>query len=103
MSGGMKSKRKGYGYENELRLDLVASGFRECRRVPLSGAGEEKEDLTFLCGWGQQERIEAKRRKTLPSYLTSALSNGASAVAFREDRGKTYVLLTWDRYKELCQ
>lgn len=103
MPGGSGPKDKGYRYENELRLDLVASGFTACRRVPLSGAGEEKDDLTFLCGWGEQERIEAKRRKTLPTYLTTALGNGATAVAFREDRGKTFVLITWDRYKELCQ
>jgi Holliday junction resolvase len=103
MPGGSGPKNKGYRYENELRLDLVASGFTACRRVPLSGAGEEKDDLTFQCGWGEQERIEAKRRKALPSYLTSALSGGATAVAFREDRGSTYVLITWDRYKELCQ
>lgn len=100
---GKASKDKGYRYENELRLDLIASGFESARRVPLSGAGEEKDDLTFQCGWGEMERVEAKRRKALPSYLTSALSDGATAVVFREDRGRSFVLLTWDRYKELCQ
>ncbi len=100
---GRASKDKGYRYENELRLDLVASGFEKARRVPLSGAGEECDDVTFQTGWGDVERIEAKRRKALPSYLTTALGNGATAVAFREDRGRSFVLITWDRYKELCQ
>ena len=102
MAGGRSPKDKGYRYENELRLDLIASGFN-ARRVPLSGAGEEKDDLTFVCGWGDVERLEAKRRKALPSYLTSALDNGATAVVFRQDRGRSLVLITWERYKELCQ
>lgn len=45
---------------------------------------------------------EAKRRARLPSYLTSALDQHQFAV-FREDRGKSFVLLTLEKFKELCQ
>jgi Holliday junction resolvase len=98
---GMRSKRKGYSYENELRLEFIEYGL-ECRRVPLSGAGDEKGDLVLTCGWGEKYRGEAKRRARLPSYLTSALDQHDFAV-FREDRGRSFVLITLERFKELCQ
>ena len=98
---GIKSKRKGYNYENELRLEFIEYGL-ECRRVPLSGSGDEKGDLVLTCGWGQKYSGEAKRRARLPSYLTSALDQHDFAV-FREDRGRSFVLITLERFKELCQ
>jgi Holliday junction resolvase len=101
MTGGMGPKRKGYCYENELRLSFIDCGL-ECRRVPLSGAGDEKGDLVLTCGWGEKMTGEAKRRARLPSYLTSALDQHQFAV-FREDRGKSFVLLTLEKFKELCQ
>lgn len=98
---GNHSRLKGYRFENELRLDLIESGF-EAYRVPLSGAGREKDDLVFTCGWGEQSRIEAKIRASLPAYLVQPLEK-CDAVVFRENRGKTFVLITWERFKELCQ
>lgn len=98
---GKLSRDKGYRFENELRLSFVADGFA-CRRVALSGAGDEKGDIVLTCGWGQALTGEAKRRKCLPAYLTSALDQHDFAV-FREDRGGTFVLLKLQTFKELCQ
>lgn len=98
---GRASKDKGYRYENELRLEFLEHGL-ECRRVPLSGAGDEKGDLVVTTGWGEKQVGEAKRRARLPSYLTSALDQHDFAV-FREDRGQSFVLITLKRFKELCQ
>jgi Holliday junction resolvase len=100
-SGGRSPKQKGYRFENELRLSFIEHGLA-CRRVPLSGAGDEKGDLCLTTGWGETLKGEAKRRATLPSYLTSALSQHDFTV-FREDRGETYVLITLQRFKEMCQ
>jgi Holliday junction resolvase len=102
MPGGSGPKNKGYRYENELRLEFIAHGLA-CRRVPLSGAGDEKGDLVLTTGFGPLYRGEAKRRKCLPSYLTSALNNGHDFTVFREDRGQSFVLITLERFKELCQ
>jgi Holliday junction resolvase len=98
---GRRSKDKGYRYENELRLEFIECGL-DCRRVPLSGAGDEKGDIVLTCTWGQEMRGEAKRRARLPAYLTGALDQHDFAV-FREDRGKSFVLLTLKRFQELCQ
>lgn len=100
--GGKAPKDKGYRYENELRLEFIDFGL-QCRRVPLSGAGDEKGDLVLTTGFGATYRGEAKRRKTLPSYLTTALNNGHDFTVFREDRGRSFVLITLERFKELCQ
>lgn len=99
---GMLSKRKGYNYENELRLEFIAHGL-DCRRIPLSGAGEEKGDLVLTTGFGEKYTGEAKRRACLPSYLTTALDQGHDFVVFRQDRGRSLVLITLERFKELCQ
>jgi Holliday junction resolvase len=101
MTGGRFSKDKGYRYENELRLSFIECGL-ECRRIALTGAGDEKGDLVLTCGWGEKLTGEAKRRARLPSYLTSALAQHDFTV-FREDRGGTFVLLTLEKFKELCQ
>jgi hypothetical protein len=93
---------KGRSYEYELRDHFVKYGLG-CRRVIQSGGGTEKDDLVLTCGWGEEMRLEAKRRGTLPAYLTQALDSGCGAVIFREDRGRSYALVTLERLTELCQ
>jgi len=90
---------KGRRFEYEVRDDFVASGL-PCRRVLQSGSGIEKGDLVLTCRFGEQ-RGEAKRRRTLPAYLTEALNQGHDFAVFREDRGQTFVLITLDRFKQL--
>lgn len=90
---------KGRRFEYEVRDDFINSGL-SCRRVLQSGSGIEKGDLVLTCHFGEQ-RGEAKRRRTLPTYLTEALSQGHDFTVFREDRGETFVLITLDRFKQL--
>lgn len=96
---GMMSKRKGYGFERELVNGFRDSGF-ECRRIPLSGAGEEKGDIELTCGWGQKLKGEAKRRACLPAYLQPGSHD---FTVFRQDRGETLVLVRLSLFRELCQ
>jgi hypothetical protein len=98
---GSSVSTKGYEFERSTVNDFRACGF-ECSRVPLSGAGEEKGDIRLKTGWDQVYKGEAKIRKSLPSYLTTAL-DAHDFTVFREDRGKSFVLITLERFKELVQ
>lgn len=96
---GNYTRQRGYGYENELRKQFVGYGL-ECRRVPMSGAGWEKDDLVLTTGWGEVYRIECKRRKTLPAYL---LNPTCHATIFRIDNAESQVLIPLSRFMELIQ
>lgn len=99
MPGGIRSKRKGYEFERSC-----VNAFRDhgltCRRVPLSGAGDEKDDIVLTTGWGQQLRGEAKIRKALPAYLNNPTCD---FTIFRQDRAQPLVLISLDLFKDLCQ
>jgi Holliday junction resolvase len=98
---GNHSRMKGYRYEREI-VDYMLEGGLRCRRVPLSGATEhDKDDVVVTTDWGEY-RLECKRRKALPTWLTTALKP-CYAVAFREDRGETYVLLRLSDFRGLLQ
>lgn len=90
---------KGRAYEYELRDEFTAAGLK-CRRVIQSGGGVEKDDLVLTTGWGEEYRLEAKRRSRLPAYL---IPGECHATVFRMDRGESLVLITLERFKELCQ
>lgn len=93
---------KGRAYEYEVRDVAISFGLK-CRRVMGSGSGDEKGDIVLTCGWGEDQRGECKRRRVIPAYLTTALDAGHDFAVFREDRGKSYVLVTLERFLELCQ
>jgi hypothetical protein len=105
--GGAKKSRvsargryvKGRGYEYELRDQFISYGLA-CRRVMQSGGGIEKDDLVLTTGWGEEWRIEAKRRAKLPGYLNNPTCH---ATIFRQDRGPSMVLITLERFMELVQ
>lgn len=60
---GLKSRRKGMGYEYEIR-DLFREMGWKANRVPSSGAAEGfKDDLVVTDADGFEFRIECKRRK----------------------------------------
>lgn len=90
---------KGRSYEYELRDQFIAFGL-SCRRVMQSGGGIEKDDLVLTTGWGEEYRLEAKRRAKLPAYL---VNEQCTATIFRPDRGPSMVLLTLEKFMELCQ
>lgn len=90
---------KGRSYEYELRDKFIEYGI-SCRRVVQSGGGVEKDDLVVITGWGEEYRIEAKRRGKLPGYL---LNPTCHATVFRPDRGQSMVLISFERFLELIQ
>ena len=99
--GGLSPKRKGYTFENQTRLAVLERGLH-CRRVPLSGAGEEKGDICITASWGQVLRCELKRRKALPEWIVKALGEH-DAMIMRGDRGKALAVIPLDTLLELLQ
>lgn len=86
------SKRKGTGYENELVKRLLANGFEKVKRAWGSDGRSLglEPDVDIVA---DNVKIQAKRRKSIPQWLR--LGN-CDVVMFREDRGLTYVCMTFD-------
>lgn len=102
-----KSKTKGNSFEREFVKWLRARGYSAERAWGSDGRSRgwpESVDVeasrlvaAFNCGlgiWGAEESktpCQLKRRAKLPNYLK--IPTGADCVVFREDRGKTLVLM----------
>jgi hypothetical protein len=99
--GGLSPKQKGYRFENETRLRAIEYGLA-CRRVPLSGAGEEKGDICITASCGQVYRCELKRRKNLPDWIVKALGEH-DAMIMRGDRGKALAVIPLETLLGLLQ
>ena len=93
------SKRKGNSFERELVNGAVARGLRGKRAYASDGQslGLGKEVDCLIAGWP----VQAKRRKAIAKYLK--IPGGCKAVAFRENRGETYVLMTYDSFLDLLK
>lgn len=88
------SKVKGNGFERELVDAARKAGLDAKRAWGSNGAalGKHPEvDLTI-----DVYDIQAKRRKTLPAYLQ--IPECCDAVIFRQDRGETLVLMSFEDY-----
>lgn len=101
MTGGRGPYQKGFRLENGVRKYLVERGLK-CRRIPLSGAGDEKGDLCLTTGWGQQLKIECKSRKELAKWITEALGDH-DAVILKQDRGETLVMIRLPLFADFVQ
>ena len=99
--GGRSPKLKGYNFENECRHAALDMGLH-ARRVPLSGAGEEKGDLCITATFGKVYRCELKRRKNLPEWIVKALGDH-DAMIMRGDRGKALAVIPLDTLLGLLQ
>jgi hypothetical protein len=99
--GGRSPKVKGYNFENECRHAALAKGLH-ARRVPLSGAGEEKGDLCITSSFGKVYRCELKRRKCLPEWIVKALGDHQLMV-MRGDRGQALAVLPFADLLDLLQ
>lgn len=99
--GGRSPKIKGYTFENECRHAALNMGLH-ARRVPLSGAGEEKGDLCITATFGKVYRCELKRRKALPEWIVKALGEH-DVMVMRGDRGKALAVLPFEKLLELLQ
>lgn len=98
---GKHSKRKGYGFERET-VNLLRDYGLEAQRVPLSGAGLEKGDLTVRAGFGPVYRGECKRRAALPVWIENALGEN-DFMAMRADKGETLIVVRLPFFAELLQ
>lgn len=101
---GRNNRRRGGNFERELVKEFESYGLR-CDKVPLSGATSyAKGDLDLYPGFDPEivYKGECKRKKSLPKFLTENLE-GNDFLALREDRGKTLIVITLERFAELCQ
>ena len=101
---GKASRDKGARYEVELINAFKEYGL-QAQRVPLSGATDfAKNDVQVVAGFDGATMFsgEAKRRKQLPQFFTSAL-DGADFAAFRQDRGETLIVLRLETFAQLLQ
>jgi hypothetical protein len=101
VAGGRSSPQKGYRLENQTRIYLCERGL-DCKRVPLSGAGDEKGDLRLVTGWGTTLKGECKSRAKLADWITGALGEN-DFVVLKQDRGETLVMLRLPLFGDLCQ
>src|SRR5690348_9696141 len=101
MSGGKSPAQKGYRLENATRLYLCEAGL-DCKRIPLSGAGDEKGDLKLVTGWGQKLTGECKSRKKLADWIVGALGDHDFLV-LKQDRGETLVMVRLSTFRDMCQ
>lgn len=93
------SKRKGNTYERELVNQAKESGLEAKRAYASDGRSlgmHEEVDLLVA-----DKRVQAKRRKSIAKYLCP--TDHVDAVAFREDQGETYVLITWWEYLDFLK
>ena len=97
---GMKSKRKGAGFEVSLVNALRERGF-EAERVPLSGAaqGSFAGDIQLPL-MGAVKRWEAKIRADGFRELYKWLA-GHAGLFLRADRKETLVVMRMDDFSEL--
>jgi hypothetical protein len=101
MSGGRAPAQKGYRLENQTRLYLCEAGL-DCKRIPLSGAGDEKGDLRLITGWGQTLKGECKSRAELAKWIVNALGDHDFLV-LKQDRGETLVMLRLALFRDMAQ
>ena len=100
-AGGRSSPQKGYRLENQTRIFLCESGL-DCKRIPLSGAGDEKGDLKLVTGWGQTLKGECKSRGELAKWIVNALGEHDFLV-LKQDRGETLVMMRLPLFRDMVQ
>jgi len=91
------SKQKGNSYERELVNHALEHGITAKRAYASNGQSlGYAEDVDCLIG---TKRIQCKRRARIAKWLTP--SSTVDAVAVREDRGETYIVMKWTEYLSL--
>lgn len=102
-----KSKRKGNRYEREL-VDYFNELPHHAERAWGSDGralGQTKDTDIMLCLYEKVPvRVQAKRRKSIASYLTANLVDAvADIVCFREDRGESFAVMRLSTLMELLE
>lgn len=99
MPTGRTNRNRGFGFEREIVNDAKRRGLDAERAFGSNGrALAEAESVDVKV---QGCRVQAKRRKTLPAYLQ--IPDGCDVVMFRQDRGKTLVLMDYEDFMEQLQ
>jgi len=101
---GAYTRRRGYSFERET-VNFLREGGLLARRVPLSGAGEEKGDITVKPGYAADAkplRGELKRKKELPAWITGPLGDH-DFMAMRADSSETLVVIRLSLLRDLLQ
>lgn len=101
---GRNNKRRGANFERELVQGFAEYGVK-ARKVPLSGGTSfQKNDVLVTANFAPNPVYEgeAKRKTSLPNWLTGAL-DGADFAAFRQDHGETLIVLRLKTFAELLQ
>ena len=93
-----KSKQKGNAYERSIVDYLKSIGCEATRAWGSNGKalGEHEEvDIKAVIG-DVLFKLQLKRRKAIPKWL--GLTENVDACIFREDRGKSYVLIELEKF-----
>lgn len=96
---GHPSKNKGNGFERELVNQAKDSGLEAQRAFASNGEALGCHETVDLVVSGK--RLQAKRRAKIASWLK--VNEHQDALVVREDRGETYVVLTWWEYLDLIK
>lgn len=98
-----KPKRKGTGYENEIRDNLIKLGL-EAKRQPRSGAEQGYPgDVVFRLPGARNDLVaECKRRKGTSGFATIKRWIGDHDILFtRADHDETFVHMPWKMFVKL--
>lgn len=93
------SKNKGNTYERELVNLARDAGFESKRAYASDGRSlglHETVDLLI-----DDKKIQAKRRKSIAAFMQP--TEHVDAVAIRQDRGETLIVITLQEYFELIK
>lgn len=93
------SKLKGNTFERELVNQALDSGI-DAKRAYASNGEALGLHATVDCLIGSK-RVQAKRRARIAAWLKP--SEHVDAVAVREDRGETLVVISWWEYLDLVK
>lgn len=93
------SKRKGNNYERELVNQATDSGLAAKRAYASNGESLGLHAEVDLLVGGL--RVQAKRRKLVAEFMVP--SDHVDAVAIRQDRGETLVVMNWWDWLDLLK
>ncbi len=99
MSGGNSPKRKGADFERYLVNTANDSGIESKRAYASNGESLGlAADVDCLIG---DERVQAKRRKSLPAYLIP--SETVDVVATKADFGEVLIVMRFSEWLDLIR
>jgi hypothetical protein len=98
-----KARVKGFGYERELVKFFEKNDHRAIRAWGSNGVtlGEDEDtdlviNLKKTDGCVRVMKAQCKRRKSIPKWI--GLVDSVDASIFREDRGKSYIVMELDTF-----